>query len=478
MSGTSERESSTRVRKARLVNVGFDDVELFRGISEISQTKYGSRPQYTADGNGTHIGVLSRNRGLPPPRPISLRMIDERGKAPMSYYLTSGEHFFSAGQGAVLSPLMLKMSLDDGSTSSQAILHAILALSCSHLGWHSKAFAYRASAVSLLSASLKAGCAVKVAFQNIATSMLLSISEVSSSPILYLRLNSLPNDSQIYHVSETSANWAIYLCGVKKIVVGGLMQTTIQDMECIVLKDWIAFYEVMARFTLTHWIGEPHQWPRCYETVAEKISTAKEESPRVGLEAADISVLGYSRGVFESISAITDLLLPFKMATRGSSEHQRLIRNIETRLVWSDHPLQHDKDADADCVGAATINHLYRLAARIYLNRAVLYYDTSDVQHQKLLEEAIWFLPRVQSEGVPWAFFIIGCEAHIDDQRSKILGMYPDKRSLGRSNYPFDASGLIKAFWNLDDLDTCGKLGYVEKLSGVISASPFLPVLS
>ena len=68
--------------------------------------------------------------------------------------------------------------MSDTSTSSKAVLHAILALSSLHLRRYAEASAYRASAISLLSASLKAESEAKVAFENIVTSMLLCVFEV------------------------------------------------------------------------------------------------------------------------------------------------------------------------------------------------------------------------------------------------------------------------------------------------------------
>jgi hypothetical protein len=90
----------------------------------------------------------------------------------------SGSSIFTSLNGDVLAPLVLKVATPDGGTSSKAVPHSILSLACLHMGQHAKAAAYRASGVSLLSASLRAGSPVNVAFQNIATSVLLCMFEV------------------------------------------------------------------------------------------------------------------------------------------------------------------------------------------------------------------------------------------------------------------------------------------------------------
>lgn len=92
--------------------------------------------------------------------------------------MKSGSTIFASLSGDILAPLMLKIALTDTGAPPKAVLHAILALSYLHKHQYAKALAYRASAVSLLSSSLEAGSSVKVAFQNIATSMLLCMFEV------------------------------------------------------------------------------------------------------------------------------------------------------------------------------------------------------------------------------------------------------------------------------------------------------------
>src|SRR6202012_911569 len=77
--------------------------------------------------------------------------------------------------------------------------------------------------------------------------------------------------SQIHSVTDTYVNWAMYLCGVKKIIVGGLAHQKIHDRECIALKDWIYFYEVLARFGLLHWVDKPQRSTICYEKPTSKL---------------------------------------------------------------------------------------------------------------------------------------------------------------------------------------------------------------
>ena len=52
------------------------------------------------------------------------------------------------------------------------------------------------------------------------------------------------------------------------------MEHSIQDEELIALRDWIHFYEVLARFSLVHWIGEPYRQAICFEGSKSKLIQA------------------------------------------------------------------------------------------------------------------------------------------------------------------------------------------------------------
>lgn len=113
--------------------------------------------------------------------------------------MKSGSQLFTPIRGEALAAFLLKMALFDKSPASSAVLHATFSLSCLRLGRKAQASAYKASATSLLSTALETRAEVRVAFQNIATSMLLCTYEVhgpaferSSRPLMSLTSDSSP----------------------------------------------------------------------------------------------------------------------------------------------------------------------------------------------------------------------------------------------------------------------------------------------
>jgi hypothetical protein len=158
-----------RWSKIRFVDVSSQDIALFFEFADYE----GAKPQVYRK------HCRARVRRLPLSTPMSWDLFDERARAPLQHFMSSGTQFFSATHGDVLSPLVLRFGLSDSSASSKAVLHSLLALSCSHLRRNEEASSYRSSAVTHLSSALDANCGVKASFQNIAASMLLCVFEVS-----------------------------------------------------------------------------------------------------------------------------------------------------------------------------------------------------------------------------------------------------------------------------------------------------------
>ncbi|KAI9707927.1 MAG: hypothetical protein M1820_004346 [Bogoriella megaspora] len=443
------------------VNVSSNDVRLCYEISGSDTGRGFSRSQGTPwtgvaifeDGVASYFGA----RAPPMPKPVSWDLVDEQGTQFLDYYMKSGSHLFASLQGDTLAPLLLKIALSDTSTSSMAVLRAILALSCLHLHRTAEALAYKASAISLLSTSIKAGSETKVAFQTSAASMLLCMFEV-------------------YHVSDTSLNWAVYLCGVKKIILDALTQRVVYDRECITLRDWIYFYEVLSRFSILHWIVKPGRPRFCYERPkSELIRIAPDESLM-----EDICAVGYSRQVFDCILTITAILGPSEVPYLTPLEQRREINEIERRLrcFKQDISRQDQEFPNETPDKAITIVQLYLLAALLYLNRTAIQYSGDELQHRRLVDEALSHLTQVQVRDAPWPFFIIGSEARTDSQRRKVLQLSSMSQSDKQSDNTVWIQRMVEASWNQDDLDEEQSLSYTNKISAVISASPFLPVFA
>jgi hypothetical protein len=88
---------------------------------------------------------------------------------------------------------------------------------------------------------------------------------------------------QTYHVSDTAANWAMFLCGTKSIIKAALVDIAVQDEEFIAVKHWIYYYEVLSRFSLMHWLNEPELHYVCHENLSDRIIAREVLLPKVSM---------------------------------------------------------------------------------------------------------------------------------------------------------------------------------------------------
>ena len=263
----------------------------------------------------------------------------------------------------------------------------------------------------------------------------------------------------------------MYLCGVKRIIDAALMQCDITDGEYAMLIDWVYFHEVLAGFSIVHWGQKTPANSFCYEQPKSKLIHIRPE-----LLAEQQAAYWRTNEIFESISSISRLLL-----ASGSNlthmERSMLVNRVEERLLsFKPRPLIVRQIGSWDVeTKASIILELYRLAALIYLNRAFIGYHGGEEQHRKLVDEATLYLAHVRPHEVPWALFIIGCEARTDEERKNMLQFFPENHVAPFINKLNWMRQMVEASWIYDDLHYDQHLGYFSKLSAVMTHSPIPP---
>ena len=67
----------------------------------------------------------------------------------------------------------------------------------------------------------------------------------------------------------------MYLCGVKKIILDVVVDCEIHEVEFVMLKEWVYFHEVLARYSLLHWFTAPENAELCWDgPMSESIKIA------------------------------------------------------------------------------------------------------------------------------------------------------------------------------------------------------------
>lgn len=106
--------------------------------------------------------------------------MDDQQQMLLSYYETNLSRTFTIIDDSFngFRHLLIKMALFDTSSSSNAVLQAIYALSAYRLNGPSQSVAYKVEAINFLTASMKEFSSTKDSLQTLAASMLLCLYEV------------------------------------------------------------------------------------------------------------------------------------------------------------------------------------------------------------------------------------------------------------------------------------------------------------
>ncbi|KAL9110121.1 MAG: hypothetical protein Q9227_005315 [Pyrenula ochraceoflavens] len=278
-------------------------------------------------------------------------------------------------------------------------------------------------------------------------------------------------------MSESSQNWALYLCGVKQIIRGSLMQREIYDGEFAVLRDWVYSHEVLAHFSLVHYESDHRSKDIiCTTPLSKSVSVSSDR-----LSKAD-STVEDSVEVLELISSIFHFVPISSPQSHLTFEHRRQISQIEhrlSRLIFSAPEEEGRQKSNLNGNGTAPVTRLCHLAGLIYLNRAVLRYSGIEPQHRRLVNRAFSALVKMSAREVePWPLFIVACEAQTDPERRWVLERFSEAQKQRQADNIALIRRMSVTFWNQDDLDTEEEIEYATKITAAVSAAPFLPTFA
>ncbi|KAJ5611250.1 hypothetical protein N7510_007969 [Penicillium lagena] len=124
--------------------------------------------------------------------------------------------------------------------------------------------------------------------------------------------------------------------------------------------------------------------------------------------------------------------------------------------------------------------YLYRCAALVYMNRAVLKVSTTSFQHRRLVREGLLVLQNLGFCESAWPMIILACEAIEDDQRLQILDTLSKtgREPLYRSNNVPLIHSMIETIWKQIDLSYDSDVDYTRTLHAVVSTAPALPLFA
>jgi hypothetical protein len=182
------------------------------------------------------------------------------------------------------------------------------------------------------------------------------------------------------------------------------------------------------------------------------------------------------------------------IATYAHPLLQLLAEVFETRLYASD-PLYHSNDYQQSLndlksrlndIDLVTKNEegkgdkyycleFTRLAGLVYLERVSRNFSGQSTQLDHWKEDALCILTKLNTYPSSFAMFIIGCEAHTDEERLIILDFFTRLEQGSHLSSSLEAKGMIQTAWIQHDLGVEGELEYIHKINLVMSSRDVIP---
>ncbi|KAB5526325.1 fungal-specific transcription factor domain-containing protein [Coniochaeta sp. 2T2.1] len=432
MTTGSTSETSVVVANVReklfFVNATFADVELYRHLSQRSQSLSALRSFPGCD-------LWSHNH-------------------PGANHLTLLHYFHHSAYLSLVTfdqnPLpirdvLLRMTLSQD-TAPGPLFYVLLAFSslCRD-GLQQQALELKVAALTALSASSQEGPLTPLdAAHHLAACMLLASFEIL-----------LP--------SESSDEWPWHICGALDIIQATRLEEHRHQRDIGCLLDWFYFHQTICRFPMHHWQNEK----RLDLPVAAQTALARHRPspPSPNPTHAILNLLS------EALEA-----QPRAWDRQGrSEEYHTHLKSLERRVEG----LTITPTSAGSPTDTALAVEVYQIATRIYLIRATqrAWEPTSSADLDTLVNRAfeIPFVSSCCTHFFP--IFIVACEARTDEQRATIMSL------IGRADVRLKPRNMewlrrvIQSVWVQMDLHMDGDLlvDYLGMISAVISSSNALP---
>ncbi|KAF2819389.1 hypothetical protein CC86DRAFT_431983 [Ophiobolus disseminans] len=346
-----------------------------------------------------------------------------------------------------LGNILVRIALEEKTTSTAAVLQALLALSSLHrYGLQPQAVELKIAALrSLAEESAAPSLGAKETIQHTAAGMLLCSFEVHQS-------------------SCSSDEWMGFLSGVETVINASSIKTLLQlGSDVVVLLDWVHYHDVLARFSLLYW---------------EREGTPELPSTPTNFFGLQVSILP------PPISSMLNLLSQACATISSSAIPPEISDSVDDYkgflgvMNWRIRTVPMPKIPDDDNNGsddATLVMYLYQLAMLVFLNRSTEGVIDQPVRTQQYIDKACAIFPRLRFCKQQFPIHVIGCEARTDEQRAVILDVISrtEKMSSSRSfNY---CKRILQAVWAQDDLREGNNISYHDRLTSVISHCVIVP---
>ncbi|OWY47523.1 uncharacterized protein AALT_g6558 [Alternaria alternata] len=347
--------------------------------------------------------------------------------------------------------LLLRMALSGRSISSMALLLSLVALASRHRG-NDMVHAARAknAAIEALVSATSPGLDSDASIEHIATGLVLCLVE-----------------------TDLDCDWIGHLCGARNIVPTVDKKAHSVGSDAAIILDWLYYFVTFTRFSFRHW--------RTYMIrstshelgfkAANHTCSVQYRIARIAFAEDMSSIATYAHPLLQLLAEVFETRLYASDPLYHSTDYQHSLDNLKSRLNDVDL-VTRDDGREGDKYYCLEFT---KLAGLIYLERVSRNFSGQSTQLDRWKEYALCILAKLDTHPPSFAMFVVGCEAHTDEERLVMLDFFTKLEQGPYLNSLLEAKGMIQTAWIQHDLGAEGELEYIHKVNLVMSSRDVIP---
>ncbi|CAN9168511.1 unnamed protein product [Alternaria alternata] len=255
-------------------------------------------------------------------------------------------------------------------------------------------------------------------------------------------------------------------------IATGLKAHSVGSDAAIIL-GWLYYFVTFTRFSFRHW--------RTYmirSTSHELGFKAANHTCEVQYRIARIafaedmsSIATYAHPLLQLLAEVFETRLYASDPLYHSTVYQQSLDSLKSRLNNIDLVT---RDAEGECDKYYCLEFT-RLAGLIYLERVSRNFSGQSTRLDCWKENALCMLAKLKTSPPSFAMFVVGCEAHTDEERLVMLDFFTRLEQGPYLNSLLEAKGMIQTAWIQHDLKLEGELEYIHKINLVMSSRDVIP---
>jgi hypothetical protein len=188
--------------------------------------------------------------------------------------------------------------------------------------------------------------------------------------------------------------------------------------------------------------------------------------------AEDMSIIAtYAHPLLQLLAEVFETRLYASDPLYHSTDYQHSLDNLKSRLNDVDL-VTRDDGRESDKYYCLEFT---KLAGLIYLERVSRNFSGQSTQLDRWKEYALCILAKLDTHPPSFAMFVVGCEAHTDEERLVMLDFFTKLEQGPYLNSLLEAKGMIQTAWIQHDLGAEGELEYIHKVNLVMSSRDVIP---